>query len=99
MRKKVSITCRDENRLRPPYHSWVLLRADFDAWLASKAEEAGALLACSILVDDVVWEGDRIVGIQAEMTSFWLTWLSVLMVPIPCLRKRPDWCNRLLPTR
>ncbi|MGI6486774.1 MAG: FAD-dependent oxidoreductase [Syntrophomonadaceae bacterium] len=63
--KSVSVTYRDENWLHPPYHSWVLLRADFDAWLASKAEEAGALLACNILVDDVVWDGDRIVGIQA----------------------------------
>ena len=43
--KSVSVTYRDENWLHPPYHSWVLLRADFDAWLASKAEEAGALLA------------------------------------------------------
>ncbi|MFZ2445064.1 MAG: FAD-dependent oxidoreductase [Syntrophobacteraceae bacterium] len=61
----VSLSCRNEDWAKPPYHSFTLLRAEFDAWLASKAEEAGAVLACNIRVDDVLFEGGKVVGIRA----------------------------------
>ncbi|MDD2586246.1 MAG: FAD-dependent oxidoreductase [Syntrophomonadaceae bacterium] len=63
--KSTSISCQDENWAKPPYHSFTLLRAEFDAWLAAKAEDAGAILACGIRVDDVIMEDNRIIGIRA----------------------------------
>jgi electron transfer flavoprotein-quinone oxidoreductase len=63
--QSVSLNCQDRNWLTPPYHSFTLLRAEFDAWLASRAEEAGAVVAYGIRVDDLLTENGRIVGIQA----------------------------------
>jgi len=63
--KSAAFTCQDESWLRPPYHSFTLLRAEFDAWLASQAEAAGAMLACSIRVDDVLKEDGRVTGVRA----------------------------------
>ncbi|MCE5333712.1 MAG: FAD-dependent monooxygenase [Desulfobacteraceae bacterium] len=63
--KAVSLTCRNSDWTKPPYHSVTLLRAEFDSWLASKAEEAGAELACNIRVDDLLTEDGRVVGIRA----------------------------------
>ena len=34
--------------------SFTVLRADLDRWLAAQAEEAGATLACSVRVDDLL---------------------------------------------
>ena len=49
----------------PPYDSYTLLRADFDAWLASKAEEAGAFLATGVMVDDLLIKDGAVVGVRA----------------------------------
>ncbi|BAF59947.1 dehydrogenases [Pelotomaculum thermopropionicum SI] len=63
----LSISIQDLSWTKPPYHyhSFTLLRAEFDAWLAAKAEEAGAMLACGIRVDDLLIKDGRIVGIRA----------------------------------
>jgi electron transfer flavoprotein-quinone oxidoreductase len=52
----------------PPYynHSFTALRARFDRWLASRAEEAGALLVTATVVDDVIRKNGRIVGVRAR---------------------------------
>jgi electron transfer flavoprotein-quinone oxidoreductase len=63
--RSVSVNCRDASWARPPYHSFTLLRAEFDGWLASKAEEAGAMLACNICVDDLLFENGKVIGIRA----------------------------------
>ena len=63
--QSVSMDFQEVNWGTPPYHSFTLLRADFDAWLAAKAEEAGAMVACGIRVDDLIIENGRVVGIQA----------------------------------
>jgi len=63
--RSMSITCQDQGWLEPPGHSYTVLRAEFDAWLANKAEEAGAMLACGIRVDDVIMENGRVVGVRA----------------------------------
>ncbi len=57
----------------PPYAGVIVLRARFDSWLAEKVEEAiaesehpdGSFLATNVLVDEVVKEGGRVVGIRA----------------------------------
>ncbi len=63
--RSLSVNCGDDAWAQPPYHSFTLLRAEFDAWLASKAEEAGAMLACNISVDDLLYEDGKVVGIRA----------------------------------
>lgn len=63
--RSVSFSCQDKNWAVPPYHSFTLLRAEFDSWLASKAEEAGAMMACGIRVDDVLMENGRVTGVRA----------------------------------
>jgi electron transfer flavoprotein-quinone oxidoreductase len=63
--RSFSVNCRDDDWGRPPYHSFTLLRAEFDAWLASKAEDAGAILACNICVDDLLLENGKVIGIRA----------------------------------
>jgi electron transfer flavoprotein-quinone oxidoreductase len=52
----------------PPYynHSFTALRARFDCWLASQAEEAGALLVTATVVDEVWRENGRIAGVRAR---------------------------------
>lgn len=45
--------------------SFTILRAVFDEWLAGKAEEMGAVVACGIKVDDLIEENGRIVGVKA----------------------------------
>jgi len=63
--RSVTVSCQDFGWAGSFRHSFTLLRAEFDAWLASKAEEAGAMLACGILVDDLLVEGGKVVGIRA----------------------------------
>jgi electron transfer flavoprotein-quinone oxidoreductase len=63
--QSVSISCRNMSWATDPYHSFTLLRAEFDAWLAAKAEEAGALLACGIRVDELLTDGGKVIGIRA----------------------------------
>ena len=44
--------------------SFTALRAKFDAWLAKKAQEAGATLVTGIRVDDLWREGGRVRGVS-----------------------------------
>lgn len=46
-------------------HSYTVLRASFDAWLASQAEDAGAMLVPGIRVDELIEENGKIVGVKA----------------------------------
>lgn len=48
---------------RPPYVAHTVLRARIDAWLAKKAEEAGATVVPEVPVDQLAWEGDGVVGV------------------------------------
>ncbi len=45
--------------------SFTVLRAVFDEWLAGKAEEMGAIVACGIKVDRLIEEEGRIAGVVA----------------------------------
>jgi len=44
--------------------SFTAIRAKFDAWLAKKAEDAGAMLVTGIRVDDLWRESDRVRGVH-----------------------------------
>jgi len=41
-----------------------VLRSKFDRWLAQKASEAGALIMPSTLVEDILWQDARVVGVK-----------------------------------
>ncbi len=71
-----------------PYHSFTLLRSEFDAWLAGKAEEAGALLACGIRVDELLMDGRRVQAYGPAKTKCWRMLLSWLTASIPYWPKR-----------
>ena len=54
----------DEKFTKPPYNGFSLLRAKFDQWYAETAREAGALLVPGTTVEDLLWEGSRVIGVQ-----------------------------------
>ncbi|MDR2825318.1 MAG: FAD-dependent oxidoreductase [Deltaproteobacteria bacterium] len=49
----------------PSSASYTVLRAEFDAWLAGKAEEAGCDIVCPAVVDDILMEDGKVTGIIA----------------------------------
>lgn len=49
----------------PPYNGFSVLRSKFDRWFASKAEQAGAVVAAGLEAEDLLWEGKRVAGIKA----------------------------------
>jgi electron transfer flavoprotein-quinone oxidoreductase len=51
---------------QPPYNGFTILRPKFDRWLAGKAQEAGALLIPSTVVDDLLYEQQRVVGVRCR---------------------------------
>ena len=50
----------------PGNASYTVLRAKFDQWLAEKAEEAGAEIITGILVDNIIVEDGKVVGIESD---------------------------------
>lgn len=62
----VTVDVRTTRFAEPPYNGFTVLRPKFDRWLARQAEEAGALLLCSTVVDDVLREGGRVAGVRAR---------------------------------
>jgi len=50
---------------QPPYNGFTALRSKFDRWFASKVEQAGAIVATGLQVDDLLWDGNQITGIKA----------------------------------
>jgi electron transfer flavoprotein-quinone oxidoreductase len=55
----------DELMADERYESYSVLRATFDPWLASKAEEAGAEFINGIAVEALLKDGSRVVGVRA----------------------------------
>ena len=63
----VSIGVQSEDHNKPPYNnSFTVSRAKFDRWYAGKAEEVGALLLTNTVVDDLIWDGKKVVGVKAR---------------------------------
>jgi electron transfer flavoprotein-quinone oxidoreductase len=54
----------------PPHNGFILLRARFDAWMARKAEEAGAIVASGMRVDDLLMRENRVAGIRVGEEEF-----------------------------
>jgi electron transfer flavoprotein-quinone oxidoreductase len=51
---------------KPPYNGFTILRPRFDRWLAGKAEEAGALLITSTVVDDLLYKSKQVIGVRCR---------------------------------
>ena len=49
---------------------FIVLRAKFDQWLASKAEQAGAIIAAGLAADDLLFEGERVSGVKSGPEVF-----------------------------
>ncbi len=49
-----------------PYNGFTAYRSRFDRWLADQAVAAGAVLASGTVVDEVIVEGGRVVGVVAR---------------------------------
>lgn len=59
----LSFDYEDDDWRREPYVAHSVLRARTDAWLAKKAEEAGATVVSSVPVDHLQWDGPRVRGV------------------------------------
>jgi len=57
---------RTNHFAEPPYNGFTILRPKFDRWLAGKAEEAGAMLIPSTVVDDLLYDGEQVVGVRCR---------------------------------
>ena len=66
-RNAVSIGVESEEHNQPPYNnSFTVSRNKFDSWYARKAQEAGAMLITDTVVDDLLWDGNKVVGVKAR---------------------------------
>ncbi len=54
-----------DQRLASPVNAVSVLRARLDAWLAEQCEQTGATVMSGVLVDSLLIEGGRVVGIRA----------------------------------
>jgi electron transfer flavoprotein-quinone oxidoreductase len=64
---EAALEFRSERYNEPPFNnSFTTIRSKFDRWFAEQAEKAGAEVFPGVVVDDVVREGDKIIGIKAR---------------------------------
>lgn len=48
-----------------PYQSYSILRGKFDRWLGQQAEKKGAMLITKSKVDDLIFEGHKVIGVKS----------------------------------
>jgi electron transfer flavoprotein-quinone oxidoreductase len=61
----VTIDYQDE-RLADPVNAVTVLRARLDPWLAHQCEQAGTVVMPGVLVESLIFDGDRVAGIRAD---------------------------------
>ena len=57
---------RSDDYNKPPYNRYTIIRAQFDKWFSSKVREAGALLICETTVEELLIDGDRVIGVRCD---------------------------------
>lgn len=57
---------RSDDYNKPPYNRYTIIRAQFDKWFSSKVREAGALVICETTVEQLLMDGDRVVGVRCD---------------------------------
>ncbi len=60
----ISAAYRDPAWDHPPYNAHTVLRVKFDRWLAGQAEKAGAMIITETVVEDLLYEGQEVVGVR-----------------------------------
>ncbi|MEM3670662.1 MAG: FAD-dependent oxidoreductase [Thermoprotei archaeon] len=63
--RSTCIDFRDESHSAPPFNCVSVLRNNLDKRLAKQAQEAGAVVASSVLVDGLIVSGGRVTGIRS----------------------------------
>jgi electron transfer flavoprotein-quinone oxidoreductase len=61
--RALSFDFEDSGWRKAPYAAHTVLRAKTDAWLARKAEEAGATVVAGVPVEKLAWEGSVVRGV------------------------------------
>ena len=61
-----AIDFKTANFGQPPYNGCTIFRPHFDRWYAEKAVQAGALLLPETVVDDLIWQDGRVVGVRTR---------------------------------
>ncbi|NLI93128.1 MAG: FAD-dependent oxidoreductase [Peptococcaceae bacterium] len=64
--RSMMVDIGNQKFLEPPFNGFSVLRHELDAWMADKAREAGAIVVTGTVVDDVIREGNRIVGVKTR---------------------------------
>lgn len=63
----VTVDFRSHTWAAPPYNGATAYRPDFDHWLASKAEDAGARLICSTTATELLRDpAGRVIGVRTD---------------------------------
>jgi electron transfer flavoprotein-quinone oxidoreductase len=62
----LTLELRSDAYEKTPHHSYTLIRATFDRWLAEKASAEGAAIVSKYKVDQLLRENTKIAGIRAE---------------------------------
>ena len=57
---------RSEAFNRPPYNRYTIVRAQFDKWFSRKVQDAGGLVICETTVRELIFDGDRVAGVQTD---------------------------------
>jgi len=57
---------RSEDYNKPPYNRYTIIRAQFDKWFSSKVREAGALVVCETTVEELLLDGQRVIGVRCD---------------------------------
>lgn len=60
----VSMGYKTARFAQEPYNSFTVLRAKFDRWLAGKVEEAGAFILPETVVEGLIRENGKVVGVR-----------------------------------
>jgi len=65
---ELKFSFRTEKYSHPPYnHSFTTLRAKFDRWFVRKAEELGAMVLPNVVVDGLIWQGRKCIGVKSRL--------------------------------
>ncbi|HID55818.1 TPA: FAD-binding protein [Candidatus Poribacteria bacterium] len=63
--KHISLSFGSDEWSRPPFNNtYIVHRTQFDRWFAGEVEEMGATLLDGTVVDDLIYEGDKVIGVK-----------------------------------
>lgn len=65
--REMAVEFKNRSFSPPLYNqSFTVLRAKFDRWFAQKAEDAGAMIACDMMAEKLLFDHGRIVGVKVK---------------------------------